>query len=116
MLQAAAGHPEHRGARLLFRHSLPLGQRGPTFHADLHSEFVQSLSARRRLLGFLGQDHVHRLEFSALDELTGLDILEAPSGEIEQWVLQALQQHPGTHTQSGDKTKSSTSGIGRQLF
>lgn len=83
----ARGHTR----RLLFRHETPSKARGATFYDDLRLELLGSLSRRRQLLSEEESANVHA---SALDGVTGIDVLETPPGELNAWLLQALQSHP----------------------
>lgn len=85
--------------RLLFRHRTPHPARASSFYDDFRLEILGTLSRRRRLLS---EAESAGVTASALDNVTGIDVLETPSGELNAWLLQALQSHPG----EGHKAKS----------
>ena len=93
--RAAAGAPVDalaRGPRVLYK--LAGGTQAAPFQAELHAmaSGQGQASGGRRLRGAGGAPALH---FQSLGQLAGLEMVQLPHGEAADWLLQALQSHPG---------------------
>ena len=92
--RAAAGAPVDalpRGPRVLYK--LAGGTQAAPFQAELHAMAGEGqASGGRRLRGAGGAPALH---FQSLGQLAGLEMVQLPHGAAADWLLQALQSHPG---------------------
>ena len=93
--RAAAGAPADalpRGLRVLYK--LAGGTQAAPFQAELRAmaSGQGQASGGRRLHGAGGAPALH---FQSLGQLAGLEMVQLPHGEAADWLLQALQSHPG---------------------
>lgn len=93
---AAAGAPVDapaRGPRVLYK--LAGGTHAARFQVELHAmaSGQGQASGGRRLRGAGDAPALH---FQSLGQLAGLGMVQLPHGEAADWLLQALQSHPGT--------------------
>ena len=77
--------------KMLFKHTAALESRSETFYSDLREQLLAALGKRRRLL------QQQELQIYCLDEMTGIDVLEAEPGTASDWLFEALTAHPGQH-------------------
>ena len=93
--RAAPGAPGDalvRGPRVLYK--LAGGTQAAPFRAELHamaSSQGWALGGRR----LRGSGDAPVLHFQPLGQLAGLEMVQLPHGQEADWLLQALQSHPG---------------------